>query len=123
MRTRVLRHGVIAGAIGFATVALIFVLSDTVLGRAALYTPALLGGALFESATAVEGVAVTNVFLVVLVHVSGIVLVLSASVRDVVSTWLVGIATAVAGLVMAAYLIRVEPPLRRELREREYAEP
>jgi hypothetical protein len=159
----VLRHGVIAGVIGFASVALVFVLADAVMGRPVCYTPSLLGGALFHGATSPEDVAVTlaavlaysaahlaaflalgmlaawfaalasrhhyvwflvmNLFLIVVVHVSGVVLALSASLQDVVSTWLAGSATAVAALAMAVYLIRVEPPLRRELREREFAEP
>lgn len=66
---------------------------------------------------------VMNLFLLVLAHASGIVLTLSASLQDVVSAWLVGGATAVAGLAMAAYLVWAEPPLGRELREREFTEP
>jgi hypothetical protein len=40
----------------------------------------------------------------------------------VVSAWLVGTGTAIAAVAMAAYLLWDNPPLRRELREREYPE-
>jgi hypothetical protein len=43
----VVRKGAVAGAIGFVTIALFFVVADALAGRPFLYTPALLGGALF----------------------------------------------------------------------------
>ncbi len=44
---RIIRDGLASGAIGFVTVAAIFTLVDVLAGRPLLYTPALLGGALF----------------------------------------------------------------------------
>ena len=159
----VLRHGAVAGAIGFVSVALLFVVVDVVAGRPVWYTPALLGGALFHGVTVPsDGVVapgpvlaysaahlavfvalgmtaawfaslasrhrylwflVMNLFMLVLAHVSGVVLTLSARLQDIVSSWLVGGATMVAALAMAAYLVWAEPPLGRELREREFTEP
>jgi hypothetical protein len=158
----VLRHGVVAGAIGFATVVLVFVLADALTGRPLCYTPALLGGVLFHGVTAPADVAVAvvpvlaysavhlvvfialgmlaawlaglagrhryiwflvmNLFILVLAHVSGVVLTVSASLQNAMSPWLVGGATAVAALAMAAYLVWAVAPVRRELREREFAE-
>jgi hypothetical protein len=43
----VILHGVAAGLIGYATVALFFFIADPVGGRPLFFTPALLGGALF----------------------------------------------------------------------------
>jgi hypothetical protein len=64
-----------------------------------------------------------NLFILVLVHASGVVLTLTASLQGVVSAWLVAGATTVAAGAMAAYLLWANPPLRRELRGREYREP
>jgi hypothetical protein len=61
-----------------------------------------------------------NVFMLVLVHASGVVLTLTESLQGVVSGWLVGAATAAAAAAMAAYLLWANPPLRRELGDREY---
>jgi hypothetical protein len=52
------RYGAIAGAIGFATVVLFFVATDAIAGRPLLYTPALLGGALFYGVTSPSEVTI-----------------------------------------------------------------
>jgi hypothetical protein len=159
----VLRDGAAAGAIGFATIALFFVVTDAIAGRPFLYTPALLGGALFWGVTSPSEVTVSparvlayttahlgvfliigavaaglaslasrhrhvwylgvNLFLLVIAHASGVVMTLTESLQGVVSAWLVAGATAAAAIAMAFYLLWANPPLRRELREREYREP
>jgi cytochrome P450 len=48
---------------------------------------------------------------------------LTESLQGVVSAWLVAGATAAAAIAMALYLLWTNPPLRRELREREYRDP
>jgi hypothetical protein len=156
------RHGVAAGAIGFVTIALFFVVTDALAGRPTFYTPALLGGALFYGVTSPSDVVVAvapvlaysavhliaflvlgviaagfawvasrhrhvwfivmNLFLLIIVHASGVVMTLTQSLQGVVSGWLVTGATAAAASTMAAYLIWASPPLRRELREREFPE-
>jgi hypothetical protein len=58
--TRVVRDGLASGAIGFATIALFFVATDALAGRPFLYTPALLGGALFYGVTSPAEVAVAR---------------------------------------------------------------
>ncbi|HEX6212882.1 MAG TPA: hypothetical protein VF136_19030 [Methylomirabilota bacterium] len=156
----VLRDGAAAGAIGFATIALIFVVTDALAGRPLLYTPALLGGALFHGVTTPSEVTISpapvigysvahlvafliigvvaaglasvasrhrhvwylgvNLFLLVITHVSGVVMTLTESLQGVVSAWLVAASTAAAAIAMALYLLWVNPPIWRELREREY---
>jgi hypothetical protein len=64
-----------------------------------------------------------NLFILILAHASGVVLTLIESLQGVVSGWLVAIATTAAAAAMAAYLIWVNPPLRRELGEPEYRDP
>ncbi len=156
-------RGVLAtGVVGFASVVLVFVTADAIAGRSFLYTPALLGGALFYGVTnpaevtiapapvlAYTGVhllvflilgslaagfasiasryqhvwfLMVNLFILVLTHVSGVVLTLTESLQGVVSAWLVAGATTAAAVAMAAYLLWANPPLRRELRAREYRE-
>lgn len=51
--------GAAAGAIGFATIALFFVVTDALAGRPVFYTPALLGGALFYGVTTPSEVTVS----------------------------------------------------------------
>ncbi len=63
-----------------------------------------------------------NLFILVLTHASGVVLTLTGSLQGVVSAWLVAAATTAAATAMAAYLLWANPPLWRELREREYRE-
>jgi hypothetical protein len=65
---------------------------------------------------------VMNLFLVVIVHASGFVMTLTESLQGVVSAWVVTGATAAAAGAMAAYLVGVSAPLRRELREPEFPE-
>jgi hypothetical protein len=161
--TRGVRDGLASGAIGFATVAAFFALVDALAGRSLLYTPALLGGALFYGVTSPSEVAVApgpilgysaahlvvflvigvlaaglasvasrhrhvwyvgvNLFLLVIAHASGVVLTLTESLQGVVSAWLVTGATLAAAITMAAYLLRANPPLLQEARDREYEEP
>jgi hypothetical protein len=64
-----------------------------------------------------------NLVLLLIVHASGAVLALTESLQGVVSGWLVTGATLVAAVTMAAYLLWANPPLLRELRDREYREP
>jgi hypothetical protein len=64
-----------------------------------------------------------NLFLLVVIHASGVVMTLTERLQGVVSAWLVAAATTAAAATMAAYLLWANPPLRRELREREYREP
>jgi hypothetical protein len=157
------RHGVTAGVIGFITIVVCFGIVDAFAGRPILYTPALLGGALFYGVTTPADVTVAlapvlaysvahlivflvlgliaaafaslssryrsiwflgmNLFVLLIVHVSGVVMGLTESLQGVVSAWLVAWATVAAAGAMAAYLIGVSPPLRRELREPEFPEP
>lgn len=56
---RVVRDGIVSGVIGFATVALFFIATDAIAGRPLLYTPALLGGALFYGVTSPSEVTVS----------------------------------------------------------------
>lgn len=55
---RIVRDGVVSGAIGFLTVAAVFTLVDVLAGRPLLYTPALLGGALFYGVSTPSDVVV-----------------------------------------------------------------
>jgi hypothetical protein len=156
----VFRDGAAAGAVGFATIVLFFVAADAIAGRPLLYTPALLGGALFYGVTDPSEVAVSlapvlaytaahlvaflligvvaaglaavasrhrhvwylgvNLFLLLITHASGVVMTLTESLQGVVSAWLVAGATLVAAITMALSLLWMNPPLQRELREREY---
>jgi hypothetical protein len=149
--------------IGFATIVLVFLGADAVAGHPLLYTPALLGGALFYRVTSPAEVAVSpgpvlaysaahlvvflvigmlaaglaslasrrrhvwylgvNLFLLVIAHASGAVLTLTESLQGVVSAWLVAAATAAAAAAMTAYLLRANPRLIEEARDREYREP
>ena len=59
MRLEPVRDGAVAGVAGFATIALFFVATDALAGRPFLYTPALLGGALFYGVTGPSEVAVS----------------------------------------------------------------
>jgi hypothetical protein len=61
-----------------------------------------------------------NLFLLVIAHASGVVLTLTESLQGVVSGWLVAGATLVAATTMALYLLWANPPLLREMRDREY---
>jgi hypothetical protein len=61
-----------------------------------------------------------NLVLLVIVHASGVVLTLTESLQGVVSGWLVAGATLVAATTMALYLLWANPPLLREMRDREY---
>jgi hypothetical protein len=55
----IFRNGAAAGAVGFATIVLFFVGADALTGRPLLYTPALLGGALFYGVTTPAEVTVS----------------------------------------------------------------
>jgi hypothetical protein len=156
----VFRDGAAAGLVGFGTIVLFFVAADALTGRPFLYTPALLGGALFYGVTNPSEVTVSlapvlaytaahlvafliigvvaaglasvashhrhvwylgvNLFLLVITHASGVVMTLTESLQGVVSAWLVAGATLAAAIAMALYLLWANPPLRRELGEREY---
>jgi hypothetical protein len=75
MRTTWLRtiiQGVVAGAIGFLVVALVFAVANVSTGRSPLYTAALLGATLFHGATDPAQVAVTpaNVLAYTGLHLS-----------------------------------------------------
>jgi len=61
-----------------------------------------------------------NLFLLVIAHASGVVMTLTESLQSVVSAWLVAGATAASAITMALYLLWANPPIWRELREREY---
>ena len=56
---RIIGQGVMAGVIGFVTIALLFALVNIVSGRSPFYTSALLGATLFHGATDPAQVAVT----------------------------------------------------------------
>lgn len=56
---RAIGQGLVAGLIGFATVAFVFAVANAVAGRSPLYTSALLGATLFEGATDPTRVTVT----------------------------------------------------------------
>lgn len=156
----IVRDGAAAGLVGFATIVLFFVAADALNGRPFLYTPALLGGALFYGVIDPSEVAVSlapvlaytaahlvaflligvvaaglaavasrhrhvwylgvNLFLLLITHASGVVMTLTESLQGVVSAWLVAWATLAAAVAMAFYLLWANPPIRRELREREY---
>jgi hypothetical protein len=55
---KVVGDGLAAGVVGFATVVAFFLVVDALAGRPLLYTPALLGGALFYDVTSPAEVAV-----------------------------------------------------------------
>jgi hypothetical protein len=154
-RTHVLSQGLVAGVIGYAAVALFFLVADLMIGRPAFYTPALLGGALFYGlgdpaqtvvwpgpVLAFNGVHLVLflalgliagwlaeisergpqlwyvglvLFILVLFHIQGLVLVLTDRVRTALSPWLVLAAGLSAAVAMGAYLVRVHPRLRAEL--------
>jgi hypothetical protein len=62
MRTtwrRTIAQGLVAGAVGFLTVAVVFGAANVTAGRSPLYTAALLGATLFHGATDPAQVAVT----------------------------------------------------------------
>ena len=58
-RSAIVRHGLIAGLLGYGVVALAFGLANVIAGRSFFHTAALLGAALFEGATEPTGVTVT----------------------------------------------------------------
>ncbi len=57
--SRVVVEGVIAGLLGYLTVAVVIALADLALGRALFATPAAIGGALFYGARDLTGVVVS----------------------------------------------------------------
>ncbi len=57
-RNQVFAQGLVAGLIGYLTVALVFAIANLFLGRSPFYTAALLGGALFYHARDLGDVAV-----------------------------------------------------------------
>ena len=156
-REQVLSQGLVAGLIGYATVALFFVVVDVLFGRAAFYTPALIGGALFYGLRDPSELVVwagpvfsyngvhlllflalgalaawlarfserahqlwyvgLSLFLFVLLHLQGAVLMLTERVRESLSTWQVLVAGLAAGVTMCGYLLWTHPKLRREFRE------
>jgi hypothetical protein len=56
---KTIRQGLIAGSIGFLTVAIVLAVSDLAMGRSPLFTPALLGATIFHGATDPAQVSVT----------------------------------------------------------------
>jgi len=54
-----MRQGLVAGVIGFLTVAVVIAVADLSMGRSPLYTSSLLGGILFHGVTDPAGVSVT----------------------------------------------------------------
>jgi hypothetical protein len=64
-----------------------------------------------------------HLLLLVTAHAAGVVLALSGSLGEAISVWTVIGATAAAVVTMTAYLLWVNPPLRHEMRGREYEEP
>src|SRR5216117_4615357 len=73
---RILREGFIAGCIGAATVAVWFLVVDLINGQP-LFTPAMLGSAVFWGATGSEHVIVepARIFGYTMIHVSAFVVV------------------------------------------------
>jgi hypothetical protein len=59
----------------------------------------------------------TIVFLFVVFHLYGFVLLVTGGVQSVLPTWAVFASTLVAGTAMFAYLLRVHPRFRSEMRE------
>jgi hypothetical protein len=58
-RMKVLTQGLVAGLIGYATVALVFAVANAIAGRSIFYTAALLGASLFYGVKDPAHVAVT----------------------------------------------------------------
>lgn len=147
-------HGLVAGLIGYATIALLIGVVDLTLGRSFFFTAAMLGQMLFHGLANPADVVVEPgvvlaynglhlltflvigmsaawlahlaekgaqlwfpalvLFLFVVAHAYGAVLLMTEELRAAMPAWLVGIPTLVALLAMAAYLLATHPALRRK---------
>jgi hypothetical protein len=150
----VVANGLVAGFIGYATVALLIGVIDVAQGRSFFFTAAMLGEAMFHGLTDPANVVVEPgavfaynglhlltflaiglsaawlahlaergaqlwfpavvLFLFIVAHAFGAVLLMTEELRAVLPAWLVGVPTLVALLAMAAYLMAVHPGLRRK---------
>lgn len=147
------RRGLVAGAVGYGVVVLVFAAFNLLSGKSVFLTPALLGQALMGRPVgeAIEAgpVLVYNglhllvflalgtaaswflfeaerhpkiwypgfvLLLVVFLHAIGIVLWLAAPAESAIPTWSVGVASAVAGIVMATVLLAARPATLAALR-------
>src|SRR5712691_10615852 len=137
---RILREGFIAGCIGAAAVAIWFLLVDTLNGRP-LFTPAMLGSAVFWCVHDPAQVVIqySNIIGYSMIHVSAFVVVgciaaaLAAEVQEAPSPlflailaqpllgalawWNVAIGNAIAAFGMGYYLWREHPKIGEELRK------
>lgn len=151
----VLVKGVVAGLIGYATIALFFAIASVLAGRSPLHIAALLGAALLGSpadgsaidagaALVYNGVHLLVLLLAGLVfawltmvvgrviqgwylaltavvfvfgHIIALPIWFDARVREDLSLWLITAGTAVATVLMAAYLWRAYPDIRRKMHE------
>ena len=146
-------HGIVAGFIGYAAIALLIGFIDVARGRSFFFTAAMLGEAAFRglddparvvvepgAVFAYNGVHLLAflvmglcgawlvhvaergaqlwfpalvLFLFVVLHAYGAVLLVTEPLRASMPAWLVGVPTLVAVLAMALYLLAIHPVLRR----------
>ncbi len=155
-RTDTIWQGVLAGLVGYATVALLVGILDVALGRSFFFTAALLGehtfyglrdpsqavvwpGAVFAynglhlvafifiglvssslAFLAEKGPAFwyggAVLFLVVILHALGALLLMTEDLRAVLPAWMIVLPTVVSGAAMATYLLRCHPRVRHAMR-------
>lgn len=147
--------GVLAGLVGYATVAVLVGIFDVVLGRSFFFTPSLLGEALFYGLsdpnavvvwpgavfayngvhlgaflfTGIAGAWLVHLgekglelwflgivlFLLLGLHVLGVILLLTAPFRSVLPAWMILVPTVVGLAAVAATLGWEHPRFRHEL--------
>lgn len=153
--TEIVWEGLLAGIIGYATVAILVGVCDLAFGRSFFFTAAMLGEAAFYGLTdpanvvvwpgavfAYNGVHLLGflfigmsaawlaylaekgaelwylglvLFLLVVAHALGAVLILTEGLRAAIPVWVVLVPTVVGLAEMFVYLLAVRPGLRREL--------
>ncbi len=154
-RTDTIWQGVLAGLVGYGTVALLVGMLDVALGRSFFFTAALLGehafyglgdpskvvvwpGAVFAynglhlvafifigmvsawlAFLAEKGPAfwygAAVLFLVVILHALGAVLLMTEDIRAVLPAWMIVVPTVASGAAMATYLLRCHPRVRHAM--------
>ena len=153
--TEIVWEGIVAGLIGYATVAILIGVIDVAQGRSFFFTAAMLGEAAFYGLTdpanvvvwpgavfAYNGVHLLGflfigmsavwlaylaekgaelwyvglvLFLLVVAHACGAVLLLTEGMRAVMPAWVIAVPTLVGLAAMTLYLLVSRPGLRQEL--------
>lgn len=154
-RTEILWEGLVAGLIGYATVAILVGVIDVAVGRSFFFTAAMLGETAFYGLTdpanvvvwpgavfAYNGVHLLGflligmsaawlaylaekgeelwylglvLFLLVVAHACGAVLVMTEGLRAAMPVWMVVVPTLAGLVAMSLYMLGVRPGLRSEL--------